>query len=209
MRILITSWPAYGHLYPMLPIARAAQHAGHDVVIATAPDMAVHVERRGFVAWPVGPSHAEAEVAMRAGHSALEAMSPEDTIRVSHGGGGTVFGALGHSLPQLFLPLGADQFWNAAACQHVGAALTLPPEALSGEAVAASVRRLIAEPAFTAAARGVQAEIDTMPTAADALAGLLTTGHETRPPTPPNAVGSVECRYVERVRPSCGRSCWS
>ena len=61
MRILITSWPAYGHLYPMLTIARAAQRAGHDVLIATNPEMAVHVEQRGFVTWPVGPSHTETE----------------------------------------------------------------------------------------------------------------------------------------------------
>ncbi|MGQ0777711.1 MAG: glycosyltransferase [Pseudonocardiales bacterium] len=57
IRILITSWPAYGHLYPMLPVARAAQHAGHELVLATGPDLAPHVEQRGFVAWSAGSSH--------------------------------------------------------------------------------------------------------------------------------------------------------
>lgn len=382
MRILITSWPAYGHLYPMLPIARAAQHAGHEVVIATGPDLAPHVEQYGFVAWAVGPSSAEIVAARRAAHPVPETTSPEDGPRaaisalfipgaakravdlvpramqwepdavihevlelagalaaartgarhavhglglmlpvlreilapgfgqlcdqwqvpelaeglygatyldicpsslqpegnrvwkrvqplrpavgeivegellpdafsalphadtvyltlgtifheapgvfdaalaglrelplnvvvttgphsdparfgpqpsnvmiepfipqalllahcrlvVSHGGAGTMLGALSHGLPQLFLPLGADQFWNAEACRRVGAALALAPDTLSGDAVTAAVRRLIAEPAFTAAAQGVQAEIARMPTAADALAGLLTTG---------------------------------
>lgn len=31
MRILISTWPAHGHLLPMLPLARAAQDAGHEV----------------------------------------------------------------------------------------------------------------------------------------------------------------------------------
>ena len=37
MRILCTSNPLVGHWLPMLPLARAAQEAGHDVVIATGP----------------------------------------------------------------------------------------------------------------------------------------------------------------------------
>ncbi|MGQ0779233.1 MAG: glycosyltransferase [Pseudonocardiales bacterium] len=86
MRILITSWPAYGHLYPMLPIARAAQHAGHDVVLATGPDLAPHLEQRGFVAWPVGSSKAEAEAALRATHPDMETMSPEDSMRTAVSG---------------------------------------------------------------------------------------------------------------------------
>lgn len=47
----------------------------------------------------------------------------------------------------------------------------LPPH----DAVAASVQRLLGEPAFTVAARRIQAEIDAMPTAADALVSLLAT----------------------------------
>lgn len=60
MRILFTSFPGEGHLQPMLPLARAAVVAGHDVVVATGPDMAPHVERRGFTAWPAGRTMAEA-----------------------------------------------------------------------------------------------------------------------------------------------------
>lgn len=378
MRILISSWPAYGHLYPILPIARAAQHAGHEVVLATGPDLASHLEQRGFVTWPVGSSQAESVAALSAIHPNLETMPPEDRVRltvsdlfipgaakratelvpramewgpdvvihevielagaiaatrsgahhavhglglmlpilrellepafglvceqwqvpeltqglydaiyldicppslrpagnqiwqrtqplrpavgeivpgerlpdafaalpyadtvyltfgtvfhqapgvfeaalaglrelpvnvvvttgphsdparlgpqppnvmiepfipqalllaqcrlvVSHGGAGTMFGALSHGLPQLFLPLGADQFWNAAACERVGAALTLPPEARRADAVATSARRLLTEPTFTAAAQAIQAEIAAMPTPADVLAIL-------------------------------------
>jgi UDP:flavonoid glycosyltransferase YjiC (YdhE family) len=36
VKILFSSIGAYGHLYPMMPLALAARDAGHDVVIATA-----------------------------------------------------------------------------------------------------------------------------------------------------------------------------
>lgn len=60
MRILITSFPGEGHFQPMLPMARAARDAGHDLIVATGPDLAPLVERRGFATWSVGPTMAEA-----------------------------------------------------------------------------------------------------------------------------------------------------
>jgi UDP:flavonoid glycosyltransferase YjiC (YdhE family) len=54
MRILCTSNPLVGHWLPMLPLSRAAQQAGHDVVIATGPDAVPEIERRGFTAWSIG-----------------------------------------------------------------------------------------------------------------------------------------------------------
>ena len=65
MRILITSWPAWGHLFPMFPLARAAQRAGHDVVFASGADVAPGLRQAGFEAWAVGPSHAQAVAAAR------------------------------------------------------------------------------------------------------------------------------------------------
>ncbi len=94
---------------------------------------------------------------------------PHCCLVVSHGGAGIMFGALAHGLPQLILPQGADQFWNADACQRIGVALALTPEAFSAEAVAEAAQRLITDPAFTAAARRIQTEINTMPTPAATL----------------------------------------
>ncbi len=59
VRILFSSSPLTGHLLPMLPLAGAARRAGHEVIIATGPDLSDEIERRGFTAWPVGPSKAE------------------------------------------------------------------------------------------------------------------------------------------------------
>jgi UDP:flavonoid glycosyltransferase YjiC (YdhE family) len=60
MRILFSACPMYGHVNTVLPLALAARRAGHDVVVATGPDLAPHVHRTGVDAWSVGPTHREA-----------------------------------------------------------------------------------------------------------------------------------------------------
>lgn len=59
-RVLFTSCPAYGHVLPMLPLIRAAQRAGHDVRLATGPDLLGALSRRGFDVHAVGPTFEEA-----------------------------------------------------------------------------------------------------------------------------------------------------
>ena len=48
MRILFTVGPLVGHLQPMLPLLRAASAAGHQVVVATGPDLVGELQRRGL-----------------------------------------------------------------------------------------------------------------------------------------------------------------
>lgn len=60
MRILVTACPFFGHVNSVLPLAAAAQHAGHEVVVATGADFAPYVERRGLTTWRVGPTSATA-----------------------------------------------------------------------------------------------------------------------------------------------------
>lgn len=76
MRILITTWPAFGHLFPMLPLARAAQRAGHHVVIASGAELVEDIERRGFTCWQVGPSRAESDAAYAARRPNTVGMTP-------------------------------------------------------------------------------------------------------------------------------------
>lgn len=71
MRILVTSFPAYGHVNPLLPLARQAQQAGHDVAVATGAELVPQIQRRGFDTWLVGPSHAESEAGLRAAYPKL------------------------------------------------------------------------------------------------------------------------------------------
>jgi hypothetical protein len=54
MRILFTTLPATGHFHPLVPIARAAVAAGHDVAIATAASFGPAVVATGFPYFPAG-----------------------------------------------------------------------------------------------------------------------------------------------------------
>jgi UDP:flavonoid glycosyltransferase YjiC (YdhE family) len=54
MRILFTSRPAFGHLHPLIPLARAAAAAGHAVAFATGAPFRDAIERQGFTAFEAG-----------------------------------------------------------------------------------------------------------------------------------------------------------
>lgn len=53
MKFLFSSYPLFGHLLPMLPLAAAARSAGHEVVVASGGDVIASVERYGFAVWRV------------------------------------------------------------------------------------------------------------------------------------------------------------
>jgi hypothetical protein len=48
VRILISTWPAHGHLLPLLPLARAAEKQGHEVVVASGAEGVAEAHRRGL-----------------------------------------------------------------------------------------------------------------------------------------------------------------
>ena len=82
---------------------------------------------------------------------------------VSHGGSGTVLGALAHGLPSVLLPLGADQPLNAARCEELGAALVLDALRATPEDVREAVSSVLEDPAYRAAAERVRDEIRRLP----------------------------------------------
>ncbi|HUG14767.1 MAG TPA: glycosyltransferase [Thermomicrobiales bacterium] len=54
MRVLIACQPGYGHLHPLLPLARASLAKGHEVLVATSASMCPVVEGAGFACAPAG-----------------------------------------------------------------------------------------------------------------------------------------------------------
>ncbi len=54
MRVLLTIQPAYGHFFPLLPLALALQSAGHEVAVATSATFCPVVRQHDFPAFPVG-----------------------------------------------------------------------------------------------------------------------------------------------------------
>jgi len=114
-------------------------------------------------------------------HIAIERFVPQALIMkrcaavVSHTGSGTMLGALAEGLPQVCLPMGADQFSNAAQIARTGAGIVVPPDARTPQTIRAAIDQVLADPAYAAGARVLQADIAAMPSAADVvndLAGL-------------------------------------
>jgi UDP:flavonoid glycosyltransferase YjiC (YdhE family) len=82
MKILFTCQPAVGHLHPMLPLARALERAGHEVVFAASPAFHSWIAQAGFQAVSAGPDWLESEVEKAFPDLAVDPTSMEDLSRV-------------------------------------------------------------------------------------------------------------------------------
>ena len=98
-------------------------------------------------------------------------LMPACAAVVGHGGLGTTLRALAHGVPQVLLPLGRDQAFNARRTEELGAGIALPPDA-PAEQIRTALRAVLAEPPFATAARRAAARIaadEPDRTAAEAL----------------------------------------
>jgi UDP:flavonoid glycosyltransferase YjiC (YdhE family) len=126
----------------------------------------------------VGPDANPADLGPQPYNVDVERWVPQATLLpycavvVSHAGSGTFLGALSAGVPQLCLPQQADQFRNTAGGQSSGAALGLPPDQATPEAIAHAVMRLLSEDSFRTAAQGIAATIAAMPAPDEVVATL-------------------------------------
>jgi UDP:flavonoid glycosyltransferase YjiC (YdhE family) len=88
---------------------------------------------------------------------------PHVDLVVSHGGSGSLLGALAHGLPMVLLPLGADQPLNAERAAQLGVARVLDAPAVTAELVHAAARDVLAEPAYRLRAERIRDEIEALP----------------------------------------------
>ena len=100
---------------------------------------------------------------------------PHTAVMVCHGGSGTVLGGLAACIPQVVVPIGADQPLNAQSITAVGAGIALnKPDAPT---LRAAIERILGDSGFRDAARLVSREMFTLRSideAADALLDLAT-----------------------------------
>lgn len=94
------------------------------------------------------------------------------TAVVTHGGAGTVLGALAHGLPLVVVPQGADQSVQAAAVSAAGCGVAIAPGRPDPERLRAAVRTVLTDPSIAAAAADVRNQIDAMPSADEVAATL-------------------------------------
>ncbi|HXH77588.1 glycosyltransferase [Nocardioides sp.] len=153
----------------------------HSPVLPRVVDALASLDVRVLVT--VGPDGDPASLGEQPAHVRVETWVDQThvfqhcSVVVSHAGSGTFLGALAAGLPQVCLPLAADQFRNAEGGLRAGAAVVIAPGQFSQAGVADAVVCLLTDDSFRDAARNVAAEIQRMPAAAEAvqvLARLVT-----------------------------------
>ena len=97
---------------------------------------------------------------------------------VGHGGFGTTLGALLAGVPQVVVPIFADQPYNAGRIAEIGAGLEADADA--PETIRAAVQRVLAEGSFRMAAAAVAREAFTLPPIEAAESALLELVHAAR-----------------------------
>lgn len=105
----------------------------------------------------------------------VEQFVPQATVlatvdaMISHGGSGGMLGALAHGLPQVLIPLGADQPYNSARAAQLGLARVLDAVDATPADVAAAVHDVLTDPSYRQRAEQMRDELATLPTATDAI----------------------------------------
>ncbi|MFI5605740.1 glycosyltransferase [Amycolatopsis sp. NPDC051903] len=94
---------------------------------------------------------------------------PSIDLVVSHGGSGSVAGALAHGLPSILFPMGADQPGNARRAARLGTGVALDPANATPDEIHATAARLLTEARWREAAQRVQEEINAQPGAEETV----------------------------------------
>lgn len=108
----------------------------------------------------------------------IERQIPQSTVLplcdlvISHGGSGSVMGALAHGIPSLLIPMGADQPLNAKRCSDLGVAQVLDANKATSSEILAAVATLLEHPSYRREAERFRSEIAALPEPAQAI-GLL------------------------------------
>jgi MGT family glycosyltransferase len=138
----------------------------------------------------VGPNNDPADLGPVSSNVRVEryipqtALFPRCQLVISHGGSGTVMAALAHGLPQVVVPITADQPQNALRCAALGVARALDAATLDPLSARSAVVEVLGDPTYRANAEKLRAEIDTLPAPEQAVALLegLAAGQSRTPP---------------------------
>ena len=88
---------------------------------------------------------------------------PRCALVVSHGGSGSLMGALEHGLPSVLTPLGADQPHNAVRAAELGVATSLDAAAVTPTEIEHAVTAMLGDARARETALELKAEIDALP----------------------------------------------
>ncbi len=118
---------------------------------------------------PTGSNLAPAELSPQPRNVLVERHLPQADVLprcravVSHGGSGSILGALAHGLPSVLLPMGADQPQNANRCEELGVARVLDATTATPRTIRDAVAAALADPSHRSAAERIADEIASLP----------------------------------------------
>ena len=165
-RVYLTMGTVFGQVDLLRSAALEIADSGCEVLVATGPGI-----EPGALGRLPAMVHVEQEVPQAQ-------LLPHVDLVVHHGGTGTVIGSLASGLPQVIMPQGADQFWNAEHLAAEGACRIVRADAPPGTTAAAVTALTQPEAPEREAARRLGAIVAAMPSP-DAVARRLqeTTSH--------------------------------
>jgi UDP:flavonoid glycosyltransferase YjiC (YdhE family) len=97
---------------------------------------------------------------------------PRCSASISHGGSGSVMGALTHGVPMVLIPMGADQPLNGERCAALSVARVLDPIEATPSDVRDAVAAVLTDPIYRRHAEQMRDEIAMLP-GPDYAVGLL------------------------------------
>jgi UDP:flavonoid glycosyltransferase YjiC (YdhE family) len=128
-----------------------------------------------------------AEFGAQPDHIHIERYIPQALIlplchaTITHGGSGSVIGALANGLPMVLIPMGADQPQNAARCEALGVARVLDAVDATPESIREAVKTVLENSTYRQVAQRMKDEIAALPPPAHAVKLLERLVVEKRP----------------------------
>jgi len=133
---------------------------GATVIAATSFDLGIEHDRLITTSWV-----------------SMDRLMDRSDVLVHHGGWGSTIAALATGTPAVVIPLGADQFVNAARLDSIGAAISVNMEDIE-DIVPRSIKALIDNPVYQLNAARLAHEIENMPPAKDVVPIIERLGNE-------------------------------
>ncbi len=88
---------------------------------------------------------------------------PRCSLSLSHGGSGSVMGALAHGVPMVLIPMGADQPLNGERCAALGVARVLDPIAATPQEIRGEVETVLKDSRYRLHTERLRDEIASLP----------------------------------------------
>lgn len=106
MRAPFTTTPGWGHVHPMVPLARAFLERGDEVLWATAAEVCARLEREGFRAATAGLAEREGMERLHRDYPAIADLAPTDRPPVMFA---SLFGAIrAEPMVEALMPIARD-----------------------------------------------------------------------------------------------------